>query len=74
MTTEKKMDFRGMYPADFDIVSIEPSNNTITIKLASHTTTCTCPKCGVVSEHRHGTYVRRVQDLPILGHVTLIIS
>ena len=49
MTTEKTMDFRGMYPTDFDIVSIEPSNNTITIKLASLTTTCTCPKCGVIS-------------------------
>ena len=73
MTTEKTMDFRGMYPTDFDIVSIERSNNTITIKLASHTTTCTCPKCGVISGHRHGTYVRRVQDLPILGHATLLL-
>ena len=28
---------------------------------------CVCPKCGQFTEQYHGTYVRHVQDLSILG-------
>lgn len=28
---------------------------------------CRCPKCGCITDKYHGTYIRKVQDLPILG-------
>lgn len=28
---------------------------------------CKCPKCGCITDKYHGTYLRKVQDLPILG-------
>ena len=28
---------------------------------------CRCPKCGYITDKYHGTYIRKVQDLPILG-------
>lgn len=28
---------------------------------------CRCPKCGCITNKYHGTYIRKVQDLPILG-------
>ncbi|WP_083963506.1 transposase family protein [Ruminococcus gauvreauii] len=34
---------------------------------------CTCPKCGKDSKHPHGTYERKVQDLPILGKSTWLL-
>ena len=47
----------------------------ITIKLKSHSERGVCPCCGVVSERHHGTYIRKIQDLPILGKaVTLQIT
>jgi transposase len=39
----------------------------ITIHLKSITKSCICPACHKQTEHYHGTYVREVQDLPILG-------
>jgi len=31
---------------------------------------CACPKCGIVSMLRHGTYESKLQALPLLGKVT----
>ena len=35
--------------------------------MKSITACCTCPKCGQTTKNYHGTYMRKVQDLPILG-------
>ncbi len=37
------------------------------IQMKSVTACCTCPKCGQTTNNYHGTYMRKVQDLPILG-------
>lgn len=37
------------------------------IRMKSITACCTCPKCGQTTKNYHGTYMRKVQDLPILG-------
>ena len=64
------------FPSDklvvYDVFSDETD---ITIKLKSVTKRCVCPSCGTETDQYHGTYVRKVQDLPILGKRTnLLIS
>lgn len=34
------------------------------IKLKSQNCSCICPKCNKVSTKYHGTYTRKVQELP----------
>ena len=49
--------------------------NRITIRLKSVTNECTCPGCKSILTDYHGTYERKVQDLPILGkNVQLLIK
>lgn len=43
------------------------NTDAILIRLKSVTKYCGCPRCHKKLEHYHGTYVRKVQDLPILG-------
>lgn len=52
------------------IISIDNSDNIIHIKMRSKTYVSKCPECGCESKHYHGTYLRKVQDLPILGKTT----
>ncbi len=43
--------------------------------MKSKTKNCECPKCHTQSQNYHGTYVRKVQDLPLWGKkVTLVIT
>lgn len=58
---------QSYYPQDLQITDCLDAPEKITIKLKSCTHDCTCPSCGTVSYQCHGTYDRRVQDLPILG-------
>ena len=47
----------------------------IEIHLKSKTSSCKCPTCNLISNKYHGTYIRRVQDLPMLGkRVMLVIT
>lgn len=39
----------------------------IKIHIKSVTESCECPECKQISNQYHGTYIRKVQDLPILG-------
>lgn len=39
----------------------------IKIHIKSVTESCECPECKQISDQYHGTYIRKVQDLPILG-------
>lgn len=36
------------------------------IQMKSISTSCHCPKCNCTTDKYHGTYIRKVQDLPIL--------
>lgn len=62
------IDLQNFFPnKQLKITDIFEDKTMIKIKLKSQTTSCTCPKCNTISTKYHGTYVRKVQDLPILG-------
>ena len=52
------------------IESVEQDNCTVHIKLRSRTHSCKCPECGCETTNYHGSYLRKVQDIPILGKTT----
>ena len=63
------------YPEQLIIQEISETNEKIIIELESQTKQGICPCCGTVSQSCHGTYVRKVQDLPMMGKaVTLQIK
>lgn len=51
----------------FMLQEVNDTEKGIVIKLKSVTQNCECPKCHTISNNCHGTYLRKVQDLPILG-------
>ena len=56
------------FPADYlKITNVIDSETKIIIRLKSVTRECECPSCKTNLTEYHGTYVRKVQDLPILG-------
>lgn len=56
------------YPAEYlKINEIRNNPNQIVIKMKSTSHACQCQKCGQEAQKSHGTYIRNVQDLPILG-------
>lgn len=56
------------YPEEgLKISNVIQEKDSILIHLKSVTKSCTCPKCGCATSNYHGTYKRKVQDLPILG-------
>ncbi len=64
----KTIDFMAFFPSeDLNLKNIEINKNGIIIKLKSKTNSCECPKCHKITQQYHGTYVRSVQDLPIMG-------
>lgn len=70
---DKVLDIRSFFPIKGLLVQkINITEDKITIKLQSETTSCECPKCNEVSHHGHGTYVRYVQDLPIFGRNVML--
>lgn len=66
----KSLDIQNFYPEQLEIAQIEEKEHEIDIKIYARTQECACPKCGTVSRHHHGTYSRKIQDLPILGKTT----
>ena len=67
MCTDTKLDLQIFYPENLEVVDICQTENSITIRIISRSKSALCPKCRTVSEHRHGTYKIKIQDLPILG-------
>lgn len=63
----ESIDFQRFYPEDLEIKEMEDTADKIIFKMKSYSKQSKCPKCGIVSRHHHGTYERKVQDLPILG-------
>lgn len=56
------------YPEEIlKIIEILQQPECILIKMKSITHSCTCPGCNQSTGKYHGTYIRKVQDLPILG-------
>jgi len=49
------------------ITDVLEETDKIIIRLKSITEACECPKCHKYLVGYHGTYIRKVQDLPILG-------
>lgn len=73
MRIETKLELQGFYPTELDVANIYQADSEITIKMFARSKYCKCPKCGTVSGHQHGTYERKVQDLPILGKSTWLL-
>lgn len=73
MSTKTHLDLSSFFPIEgLAIQEVIEDDNGIIIKIKSNTQSCKCTKCGSISHHWHGTYRRKVQDLPILGkNVTL---
>ena len=69
----KSLDVQNFYPKQLEIAQIEEKEHEINIRIFARTQKCACPKCGTVSEHHHGTYSRKIQDLPILGKTTWLM-
>ena len=44
----------------------------IKINLKSQSNNCICPKCNIISNKYHGTYIRKFQDLLILDKQVLL--
>lgn len=65
MATISSIDLQNFYPAKLAILYIIEKEDSITIGMQSKSTKFTCPDCNTVSHEHHGTYHRRVQDLPM---------
>ena len=69
----KELDMQEYYPKELRIAAVDQDESQILLKMYSYTKSCKCPKCGCESPHKHGTYERKVQDLPILGKCTYLL-
>ena len=67
------LDLQKFYPEEISVTEVMQNEKEIYIHVSVQSKNCTCPKCGVISEHKHGTYKRKLQDLPILGRTTYLI-
>ena len=66
MNDSLKLDM--FFPGELlSITSVDHDDSSIHIKMRSKTHSSKCPECGQETETYHGTYLRKVQDLPILG-------
>ena len=54
------------------VTSNDYTEKSVCINMRSKTHSSKCPKCGHESFKYHGTYLRKVQDLPILGKSTYL--
>ena len=72
MKTLSTIKLDGFYPESLKINNVIESINQITIGLKSQKHSHTCRKCGEEMESYHGTYIRTVQDLPILGKKVIL--
>lgn len=69
MNDSLKMDI--FFPSELlSISSVEHKDSSVHIKMRSKTHSSRCPECGHEAVNYHGTYLRKVQDLPILGKST----
>lgn len=68
MATTNTLFLNKFYPENsLKISNIIQEKKHILIHMKSVTKNCVCPKCRHITNNCHGTYKRKVQDLPILG-------
>ena len=68
MRKKDELSLRKFFPENYlKILNVIDGKDKIIIKLKSITSECECPGCGIILTEYHGTYKRKVQDLPILG-------
>lgn len=68
--SDTTLSLQHFYPTELEITEIIETADKIILRLKSHTHSCKCPSCGRETTQYHATYLRRVQDLPILGKNT----
>lgn len=61
------MDFPG-----FRITSVEATEDTVYVTLASERDDIHCPSCGTCSRSIHSSYTRSLRDLPSLGRQVVL--
>lgn len=67
------IDLQNFFPTNkLKITNISEDTKVIKINLKSQSNTCICPNCNTTSHKYHGTYIIKVQDLPILGKRVLL--
>lgn len=65
---KNELALNAFYPEEsLKITEIIQQPEQIFIEMKSVTHRCICPKCKQETNKYHGTYIRKVQDLPILG-------
>ncbi|MCL2813662.1 MAG: ISL3 family transposase [Oscillospiraceae bacterium] len=67
MSGMKMLEIGKFYPKKLPIVKIREIDRQLIIEMESRSRMVKCDKCGHEMMKRHGTYIRTVQDLPILG-------
>ena len=65
-----KIGINGFFPEYIRVTATTVSDACVSISIKSQTHTSACPLCGQISHHYHSTYVRSIQDLPVLGKQT----
>lgn len=66
------LDLQKFYPEEMSITEVIQNEKEIYIHVSVQSKNCVCPKCGTISGHKHSTYKRKIQDLPILGKTTYL--
>ncbi len=66
----ERIELTEFFPDYIRVTGTIVSDDCVSISIKSQTHTCACPLCGQISHRYHSTYVRSIQDLPILGKQT----
>ena len=51
MHIETKLELQSFYPAELEVANICQTDSKLLIKMFARSKSCTCPRCGAVSEH-----------------------
>ena len=70
----KSLTIEKFYPANLVLKDSQIGDNEMHLSFHTDTTSCNCPKCGISNTKIHTTHHRKVQDLPILENVYILIS
>ena len=65
--SKTSIEIQSSFPKELQVIETIETPDKIIIKLRSRTHSCECPSCKTTLPHYNSTYLRRVQDLPILG-------
>ncbi|WP_051083307.1 transposase family protein [Propionispira raffinosivorans] len=65
MEATSSIDLAKFYPDDLVILAVEEKVDSVILYMQSKSTEFICPCCNSVSHVHHGTYHRRVQNLPL---------